>query len=232
MKKTLLVALLLCVSLLSTALCETAAPAADPTVYVSINDGEGVLALAAQPVAVTDADQDGALTIHDALTCAHAAAFPDGAEGYLAAESEFGLSLLRLWGVENGGSCGYYLNDLSAWSLLDPIKDGDHVKAYNFTDLTGFSDTYCYFDAFLLEAKAGEPVALTLTAAAFDENWAPITLPVEGAALIVDGEATEALTDAEGKASLTFAAPGTYIVTANSETLNLVDPVCVVTVTE
>ncbi len=224
MKKTLLVALLLCVSLFSSALCEAAAPAAEPIVYVSINDGEGVLALAAQPVAVTDTDADGALTIHDALTCAHAEAFPEGTEGYLAAKSEFGLSLLRLWGVENGGSCGYYLNDASAWSLLDPVQAGDHVKAFSFTDLVGFTDTYCFFNAFTVEAKVGAEVPLTLTAAAFDENWSPITLPVAGAALLVDGQAAEVLTDAEGKAVLTFAAPGTYIVTADSETLNLVDP--------
>lgn len=228
MKKILLVALLLCTLLVSPALCESA----DPVVYVSINDGEGALVMAAQPVTVTDTDQDGILTIHDALTCAHTAACPEGAEGYLAAESEFGLSLLRLWGADHGGSCGYYLNDASAWSLLDPVKAGDHVKAYSFTDLTAFSDTYCYFDAFLLEAKPGEEITLTLTAAAFDENWAPVSLPVADAALIADGLPTGSLTDAEGKATLTFAAPGTYVVTAYSETLNLVDPVCVITVTE
>jgi hypothetical protein len=48
----------------------------------------------------------------------------------------------------------------------------------------------------------------------------------------VDGQPTGTLTDAEGKATLTFAAPGTYVVTADSETLNLVDPVCVITVAE
>lgn len=232
MKKTLLVALLLCVCLVSSALGEAAAPTADPVVYVSVNDGQGALALAAEPVTVTDTDLDGALTIHDALTCAHAAACPEGAEGYLAAESEFGLSLLKLWGVENGGSCGYYLNDASAWSLLDPVKEGDHVKAFSFTDLTGFTDTYCYFDALRLETAAGTEVTLTLTAAAFDENWMPIAVPVAGATLIVGGEPTALVTDAEGRAVLTFEASGTYLITADSAEMNLVDPVCVITVVE
>ena len=190
----------------------------------------GALALAMEPVDAIDCDKDGALTIHDALACAHAAAHPEGAEAYSAVPTEWGLSLMELWGVENGGSYGYYLNDASAWSLTDPIKEGDHVKAYAFTDLTGFTDTYCWFDTAVAEAAPGGSLTLTLNAAAFDENFAPVTLPVEGATLIVNGAATEAVTDAQGVATFTFAEAGTYLITADSPLLNLVDPVCIVTV--
>lgn len=230
MKKTLslLLSLMLC------ALCLPALGEGDNVattqVYVSISDDTGALALVMEPVDAIDCDKDGALTIHDALACAHAAAHPEGAEAYSAVPTEWGLSLMELWGVENGGSYGYYLNDASAWSLTDPIKEGDHVKAYAFTDLTGFTDTYAYFDQSRLEMAAGDTVVLTLTAAAFDENFAPITLPVSGATLLINGEATDILTDESGKASLTFVEAGTYTLTAHSDTLTLVPPVCVVEV--
>lgn len=205
--------------------------AAAVQVYVSITDDTGALVLAHEAIDVTDADADGALTINDALICAHAARHEEGAAAYRSEASEFGLSLMKLWGVENGGSYGYCLNDASAWSLLDPVAAGDHVKAYAFTDLVAWSDTYSFFDAAAVEAAAGAEVALTLYAAGFDEMWNPVTLNVEGAVITVNGEATDVATDAQGKAVMTFAEAGVYVISADSETMNLVAPVCVVTVT-
>ena len=63
----------------------TASAEAAPTVYVSISDDTGALVLAYVPVALTDADGDGALTICDALMLAHAAHHPEGAEKTAAA---------------------------------------------------------------------------------------------------------------------------------------------------
>lgn len=229
MKKRLilLMTLVLCALCASAALCEESET--NPTVCVSITDDTGALVLAREAVLLTDADSDGVLTINDALICAHGA-HPDGAAAYATARTEWGLSMMKLWGVENGGSYGYYLNDASAWSLLDPVKEGDHVKAYAFTDLTGFTDTYSWFDASYVEAAVGGEITLTLQAAAFDENFAPVTLPVAGAVIIVDGEMTEIVTDAEGKAVLTFEETGTYLISADSEAVNLVDPVCIIKV--
>lgn len=200
------------------------------TVYVSVTDNTGALVLAYAPVVPADADADGALTIHDVLICAHAAYHPLGADAYAAGQTEFGLSMNKLWNVENGGSYGYYLNDASAWSLLDPVAAGDHVKAYCFTDLSAWSDTYCFFNAPSMQAAAGEVLEMTLSAAAFDANWAPITVPVEGASLTINGESANITTDAEGKASLTFTEAGVYTISASSQTMTLVAPVCIVTV--
>lgn len=206
--------------------------AEDAQVYVSISDDTGALVLAYEAIAVTDADADGALTICDALACAHAAKHENGAEAFLAEETEFGLSLMKLWGVENGGSYGYYLNDASAWSLLDPVQPGDHVKAYAYTDLAAWSDAYSFFAAPAAEAAVGAELALCLSAAGYDEAWNPVTLAVEGASITVNGEACGAVTDAQGKAALTFDQPGVYVVSAVSENQTLVPPVCRVTVTE
>lgn len=227
MKKILSVLLALAMLVSLAAFAEEA-----PTVYVSISDDTGTLTLAYAPVALSDQDGDGALTICDALMEAHAAYYPDGADGFLAEESQWGLSMYRLWGVENGGSYGYCVNDASAMSLLDPIQPGDHIKAYAFTDLTNYSDTYAYFSVTVAAAAVNVDVSLTLSASGYDANWAPITLPVMGAALTVNGEKTEIITDENGNAVLTFTAPGVYTVSAVSETMTLVPPVCIVTVTE
>lgn len=212
--------------------CAAFAEEAAPVVFVSISDDTGMLVLAHVPVTVTDADGDGALTICDALTAAHTAYHPDGAAAFAAVNSEWGLSMAKLWGIENGGSYGYCVNDASAWSLVDPIKEGDHVKAYAYTDLTAWSDTYCYFAAPVAEAKMNAEVTLTLTANGYDENYAPITLPVAGAVITMNGEKTEITTDENGNAVLSLAEAGTYTISAVSETMTLVPPVCILTVTE
>ena len=227
MKKflSLLLAMLMLVSL--TAFAEEA-----PAVYVSLSDDAGALVLAYAPVALTDVDGDGALTICDALMAAHIAYYPDGAAGFLAEDTEWGKSLYVLWGVDNGGSYGYCLNDASAWSLVDPIKAGDHVKAYAYTDLVAWSDTYAYFTAPVAAAAVNAEVALSLSANGYDEAWNPVTLSVSGAVLTVNGEKTEVVTDENGNAVLTFAEAGVYTVSAVSDTMTLVPPVCIVTVTE
>ena len=103
MKKFFLLALALVLALNLAAVC--LADEAAPTVYVTIANGD--LMLIRQPVTLTDTDADGLLTINDALFLAHEEAFEGGAEaGYLAGESQWGLSLFKLWGVENGGSYG------------------------------------------------------------------------------------------------------------------------------
>ena len=212
--------------------CAAFAEEAAPVVFVSISDDTGMLVLAHVPVTVTDADGDGALTICDALTAAHTAYHPDGAAAFAAVNSEWGLSMAKLWGIENGGSYGYCVNDASAWSLVDPIKEGDHVKAYAYTDLTAWSDTYCYFAAPVAEAKMNAEVTLTLTANGYDENYAPITLPVAGAVITMNGEKTEITTDENGNAVLSLAEAGTYTISAVSETMTLVPPVCILTIAE
>ena len=223
-----------CLALLLALLLPCAAFAeAAPTVFVSISTDTGALVLAYAPVALADADGDGALTLCDALMLAHAAYHPDGAAAFLAEDSEWGLSLYVLWGVDNGGSCGYMLNDASPLSLLEPVKAGDHVKAYAFTDLTNFSDTYAYFTAPVAAAAVNAEVTLTLYAAGYDEAWNPVTCPVQGAFLMVDGEVDDSvMTDAEGKFVLSFPEAGVYTVSAVSNDLTLVPPVCIVTVTE
>lgn len=204
------------------------APGARIEVYVSIS-AEGELALAYEKVTVIDTDGDGALTIYDALYCAHEFYYEGGAEaGYGTSESQYGVSLDKLWGIENGGSYGYWVNNASAWSLADPVAEGDHIYAFSYADLETWSDAYSWFDCAQAETAVGQPLKLTLSAAGYDADWNPLTLPCEGAVVTADGAGF--VTDAAGVAAVTFDKAGTYVVTASSDTQTLVPPVCVVTV--
>ncbi len=221
--KKILVLVLACLMAVSMA-------SAQEAVYVSITDDTGALVMAYEMVVVPDLDADGAVTIGDALAAAHALKHENGAEAFGAERTEFGMSMTRLWGVDNGGSYGYALNDVSSSNLLDEVKAGDHVKAYAYTDLVMWSDTYSYFNVPAVQVKAGEQVELTLTASGFDANFMPTTFAVTDTVITVNGEAADVQTDAEGKVVLTFGAAGTYVISAKSETTTLVAPVCIVTV--
>ena len=195
-------------------------------VYISISDKDGKLAVTAEKITVTDSDSDGALTISDALYAAHEAFYDGGAaEGYAASVTEYGLGLQKLWGSANGGSYGYYVNNASAWALTDLVKDGDYVAAFVYTDLVGWSDNYSYFDSYMGEAEEGEEITLTYLRAGYDKDWNPVTLPVEGAVITVDGEAADITTDSQGKATIAISEGGRHLVSATYDSARLMAPV-------
>lgn len=224
-----IVAVLAAVLLMLTGCITAMAEAEGTNVQVTIIGADGSIVMAAKDIAVTDADSDGVLTIDDALYAAHEAAFDGGAAaGYATAMTDYGKSLTKLWGVENGGSYGYYVNDASAFSMDDTINDGDYICAYIYTDLETYSDTYSYFDVKSAAVEAGDELKLTLSYISFDENWDPVANALEGAVITVDGEATEAVTAADGSVTIT-AESGEHIISATMDGMVLVSPVCVTT---
>lgn len=214
----------------STAFTAFAAETAD--VYVTISDGTGALPLAQEKITVTDVDTDGVLTINDALYVAHENYYNGDADaGFASSETEYGLSLNKLWGVENGGSYGYYKNNASAMSLSDTVAEGDYITAYAFSDLTAWSDVYSWFDIDSAELDTGSEMALTLSYAGYDADWNPVTLFASDAVITINGEKTSFTTDAQGKVEIKFDEEGEYVISAVSDTQTLVPPVCKVTVT-
>lgn len=200
-----------------------------PTVYVNIANA-GELVVAREAIAVTDVDEDGALTIQDLLVLVHDAKFEGGsAEGFAVMASDYGPMITKLWGVENGGSYGYYLNNAMAMSLLDPVADGDCVTAYVFADTATFSDVYTYFDVNTADGKVGDELTVTLYQVGFDANYAPVSSPLGGVSVTANG-AEVAVTDEEGKAVIKLESEGEIILSAASSELTLVPPVCLVTV--
>ena len=193
-----------------------------PFVYVTVADENGEIVARYEKVAYTEG-----MTIDAALAALHAEKCEGG---YASAKSTYGLSMVKLWGVENGGAYGYYVNNASPASLADTLKENDHVYAFVYTDTTLCSDVYSFFAAPTAEINAGKPLPLTLSYSGYDESWTPVTLPVSGAKIAIDGEATSYVTDADGKVTLTFDKAGTYVVTAKSDTMTLVPPFVIVTV--
>ena len=193
-----------------------------PFVYVTVADENGEIVALYEKVEFTEG-----MTVDSALAALHEKKCEGG---YASAESTYGLSMTKLWGVENGGSYGYYVNNASPSSLADELHENDHVYAFIYTDTVAFSDVYAFFSAPTAEAAKGESLTLSLSCAGYDESWNAVTLPVAGAKIYVDGEESTFVTDAEGKVTLTFEKAGTYVVTAKSESMTLVPPFVTVTV--
>ncbi|MBQ9116438.1 MAG: hypothetical protein IJY04_05395 [Clostridia bacterium] len=233
MKKiiTFIIILALTASLIPYAAFADQSAALSADVYVNIINGTPALAM--EKITVTDTDGDEKLTISDALYCAHEAKFDGGAAaGYATEVTQWGLSMTKLWGVANGGSYGYYLNNASAWSLYDEVKASDTVTAFIYTDTVGFSDTYSYFDKSVANVSHSEgSIELTLSyVSGYDANYAPVISPLSDAAITVDGKTTEYKTDAAGKVTVSLSEPGAHVLSATSDTVKLVAPVCVVNI--
>lgn len=199
-------------------------------VYVTIADEKGNSVLAYEEIILEDADGDGVVTMHDALICAHEQKYQGGADGYAAEVTAFGHSMTKLWGCENGGGYGYYLNNDSPQSLADPVETGDHIVAFVYTDTVAFSDTYCYFDPYHVAVTGDEPLTLTLYTLGFDEEWNTVSVPLEGAVISIDGKTTSYVTNEDGKVTITFDGAGICTLTAHKEGMILVPPVCTVAV--
>lgn len=201
-------------------------------VFVTLSDAKGELVVPYETVTVTDIDKDGILTVNDTLYAAHEQFYKGGAAaGFATENTKWGLSLKKLWGTENGGSYGYMVNDVMAYSMVDPVKAKDHVAAYVFTDPVGLSDKYAFFDKKTVEPTCAAVVNLTLSKNDFDKDWNAITVPVKGAELTINGTPTGTVTDAEGRASLTFDKNGEYLVSAVAKDQVITPPVCRVSVT-
>ena len=205
-------------------------------VYVNITDDNGKLVVRQQSVEVTDVDGDGLLTVSDALYAAHEKYYTGGAEAGYAFEdaANYGLtgySLKKIWGIENGGSYGIYVNDAPALSAQDTVAEGDYVSAFCYTDLQNYSDTYSYFNKRIIEIQRGESVTLKLYNLGYDENWEIKKEVVKKAPILDNNKETEYVTNKKGKVTITFEKIGSHLITAASpKGKNLVTPTCIVSV--
>ena len=185
-------------------------------ILASDKDGE---AMVERPVTVTDADEDTILTFHDALVAAHKEYYPDGEAGY-----DPGSGFVdKLWGNESTNNL-FYINDegLPNGVTVDTVAEGDRLYASVNADNMFYSDWFSKFKSSKKTVTAGEDFTLDLTghkgmAYTEEENtFVPLSgIKVgtwdNGAFNEIEG----AVTDDNGKAVLSFAEPGTYIVTAN-----------------
>ena len=198
-------------------------------VYVTIADDIGVQVVKQKTVEVTDVDEDGALTIYDALYCAHEKYYDGGAEaGFAIIDSEYGPALSKLWGVENGGSFGYLVNDAFSWNLADPVNENDYVNAYCYVDLETWSDAYTFFNTRVKSVKVGQVAKLKLSYYSWDMNGAPVAAPLEGANILVNEIDSGLVTSKKGYAKIVAAKSGSYYVSATDSYKTIVRPGCIV----
>ena len=204
----------------------------DVTVYVSVSE-QGVLAETKDgaPAAQLEVAVPAGSTLEDAIIAAHEAYCPDGAEGWETAESDWGLSMAKIWGKTDGVGA-WYLNGVmpmdQSWNIT--ATDGDYVDLILYRE--DWSDSYAAFDQRAAEAAAGEAITLALTHDVFDENFVASPEALAGAAVKLADGTELGVTDEEGKIALTFDEVGTYLVTAEDPDLAITAPVCVITVAE
>ena len=195
------------------------AAAEDGQISVRVTIGkEGTLVLPCETVTVKDYDSDGSYTIDEVLKATHEQFYKGDGTGYEAQNTDWGLSVRTLWGVTNGGSFGYAVNDVMSMSLSDKVKDGDYLSAYSFQDVTGFTDHYAYFDVHeLKDAKQGDTVTLKLTEIAYKPDWTTELKPVPNAVITLDGQDTEFKTDENGSVSVKLDKAGEQIISFKAD---------------
>ena len=192
-------------------------PAPDAQVFMTVSSG-GRLALARASVTVKDLDSDGTLTFDEALKAAHDAYCPGGYEAAMVESEEYDdyYAVSRLWNVSNGGYYLFYRNDALTYTVdAEPVAAGDDLAAAVMQDTEYSSDLYAYFTDKTLSGTTEDTFALTMKTAFYgDNNPTPAGVSVgtwaDGAFDAIEGLTT----DADGKVTLTFGEPGTYVVSA------------------
>ena len=178
----------------------------DQAALATAKDGNYVAAVA------IEVPKDGT-TVGELAKTLHEKYYKDGASGYATATTEYGEGITKMWGVENGGSYGYYVNGTMGFSLADPVKPGDRVDFMVYKDAAGFSDLFTYINA----TADGTKVSAKVESLGFDTNFNPVMNPLAGAKIFyVDGKKltdTGAGTGEDGTASFTLKA-GTYRIVA------------------
>lgn len=219
---------------------ENAAASADVTVTmvekgeIAVGKDKNETLMAEVPVHAVDLNADGKIDINETFKAMHETYCPGGFESSV---GQYGLSVDKLWG-DTSGNFGYYVNNNSAWSLADKVKTGDSVKGFIYKDGIKWSDQYSWFDVNKCNAAVGKEVTLSLKAYEFDKNYNPVEKAYAGATLgtvSADGTFTafsNAVTDKDGKAAISFDKDGTYVVSAKAPegASALVSPVCIVTI--
>lgn len=196
------------------------------TAYITIVDSKGEFQTAYEPITFRDVNKDKVLSVYDILYTAHRSKHPDGVDAFGAEETQYGLSLTKLWGEENNGSFGYFVNAEPAMDLAHKVENGDHVVAFCYTDTKQNSDRFCWFDINRAFVDDGKNVELTLSTYDMDENGDTVVVPVVGATLLFDGEKTAYKTDSNGYVEMPLSHPKKdHIISAVGDNELLVPPV-------
>lgn len=209
----------------------TVTPAADATVYLTVNN-QGVIAKdnAGEPVIwkevlVSDLDSNGSLTFDEAMTAAHVQY--NSADGYSAS---YGY-VSKLWGISTSNVL-FFINNtgLTTGVTASSVQEGDRLIASINADSTYYSDWYTFFDKTECNTTVGTELTLNLKGhygmAWEAEDMTDIALSGISIGTWSDGTFTQipnAVTDANGNVTLSFGTAGIYYVTAQGTVRDTVD---------
>ncbi|MDO5478894.1 MAG: Ig-like domain-containing protein, partial [Clostridia bacterium] len=219
---------------------------------VIASDNEGNI-MANRELTVSDIDEDGKFTFHEALIAAHKEY--NSEEGYDAGSGN-GVSVVKLWGIDSYNNL-FFINDagLKGGVGTDEVEEGDFLTTSICQDNKYYGDRYTFFDKKEVTAIENEEFTLNLKGfwgMAYEEEEL-LPKPFEGLSLCTwqDGELKEIegkVTDEEGNVNLSFSEAGTYYVTAKGTVKAMVTdwwtmkeveadcpiiaPLCIVTVEE
>ena len=184
-------------------------------------------------------------TLDDAFKEAHELYYEGGAdEGYATADSEYGLSVTKVWG-DTSGKFGYQMNlgTVAVWGPTQAVSDGDYIDLCIYENGWPDTESYAKFDAYRKNID-GDIAELTLYESYYGENWETLFKPCQNAEILMNGKKTDILTDENGKCKIYFDEDGEYIISAKKtkmlknaitgeeSTVNaLTAPVCVISVT-
>lgn len=212
-------------------------PAADAEITVTISN-KGSVAMARRAVTVTDINEDGKLSVDEALYAAHEIGFTGGASaGYGSYTGDYGLAINKLWGVETT-AVGYWLNDASCWSLNDEVKAGDYLVAWVY-ESSSWADAYSKLDSASYSATTGTAMTASLEKAGYDADYNTVFSAMSGATItaynndLLKADVCSVTDNGDGTYAVTFNTAGEYylIATGNDDTI-LVPAVAKVTVTQ
>lgn len=214
-------------------------------VLAKANDGS---AMAYKEVHVTDADEDGMISVDDALKAAHEEYCPGG---YATEKSDYGISVTKLWGISTYNTL-FFVNGKGLESNVadSVINEGDAVYASVNADNINYADWYTYFNKSYKTVDQGEEFSLNIKGFQGMSGVSASNVTGVDIGIWKNGEFSKidnTVTDKNGNVTLSFDKPGEYIVTAagsiddtwtdwSGKTVSakcpIMAPACVVTVEE
>ena len=218
MKKTLSLFLSLILLISSTAVPAIAWDEAGNTVtaYVTVSRyGEIVDDKNGDDIAMLPVELSGEETydLNDVFVALHDMSYVGGTDGYATADGDWGLYVTKFWGDESG-NFRYMVNSEYAMGLADAVDTGDHIEfSINQNTVYAELESYTKFDRQAIRVYKNEDVELTLTQASYTADGLVFSACPD-ATVTVNGVATESVTDADGKATVSFFEAGRYVVSA------------------
>ncbi len=191
------------------------------TVYITLSDSgkfitaEDGTVIANIPLELTGKES---YTLDDAFRLAHDLYYP-GDEGYSSSESEFdgivSLGIDKFWG-DTTFKYGYQVNNGSE-TVMDaahPLSDGDYIDGYLNESYYPHNEYYSCFNERTANIYTNEELEITLSASYYNSSFELVSDVVTDAAITVNGEETDIITDENGKAILSFEEAGEYLISA------------------